>query len=70
MEQDPVQGVKWYRKAAEQGVAQAQYNLGYAYGVGMGVEENPVESMKWFRKAAEQGHEKAKEIVREFGEKP
>ena len=31
VEQDYVEAVKWYRLAAEQGNADAQYNLGVAY---------------------------------------
>ncbi len=44
-----------YRKAAEQGDAAAQYNLGLCYCNGEGVEKNMSEAGKWYRKAAEQG---------------
>jgi len=47
--------VKWYRKAAEQGDAQSQHNLGVMYAIGQGVPEDDAEAVKWFRKAAEQG---------------
>jgi|TARA_B110000908_G_scaffold24602_1_gene28222 TPR repeat protein len=43
------------RKAAEQGDAEAQSNLGRMYDGGEGVPEDDVEAMKWYRKAAEQG---------------
>lgn len=43
------------RKAAEQGNASAQDNLGLMYAKGEGVVQNYKESVKWFRKAAEQG---------------
>ena len=43
------------RKAAEQGDAWAQNNLGLAYNTGRGVAKDQVESVKWWRKAAEQG---------------
>jgi uncharacterized protein len=49
-----VQAVKWYRKAAEQNVAEAQYNLGICYENGNGVAKDQVEAVKWYRKAAEQ----------------
>ena len=55
--------MKWYRKAAEQGDADAQYNLGYSYSNGEGVEKDEEEAVKWYRKAAEQGYEKAKKIL-------
>ena len=51
---DEAEAVKWYRKAAEQNVADAQYNLGVCYANGQGVTEDDAESVKWFRKAAEQ----------------
>lgn len=47
------------RKAADQGNAYAQCNLGYAYGRGEGVPQDQAEAVKWFRKAAEQGNAKA-----------
>ncbi len=43
------------KKAAEQGDAQAQCNLGNCYALGKGVEKNLREAVKWYRKAAEQG---------------
>jgi TPR repeat protein len=48
--------VKWFRKAAEQNVADAQYNLGVCYAIGQGVTEDDAEAVKWFRKAAEQNY--------------
>ena len=53
--QDKAQAVKWYRKAAEQGYAAAQYNLGVMYYNGQGVPQDDAEAVKWYRKAAEQG---------------
>jgi TPR repeat protein len=47
--------VNWYRKAAEQGLAEAQYNLAGMYLEGQGVLKNNQEAIKWYRKAAEQG---------------
>ncbi len=46
-------------KAAEQGDAQVQYNLGFMYANGEGVPEDDAESVYWYRKAAEQGHASA-----------
>lgn len=53
---DYVEAAKWFQKAAEQGLAQAQYMLGAMYAVGDGVPKNDIEAVKWTRKAAEQGH--------------
>ena len=55
--------VKWYRKAAEQGYAQAQFDLGCCYAAGLGVAEDEAESVKWWRKAAEQGNVTAQFIL-------
>ena len=43
------------RKAADQGHAEAQFNLGLMYANGDGVAQNYAEAVKWFRKAADQG---------------
>ena len=52
--EDDVEAAKWYRKAAEQNFAAAQYNLGVCYDRGEGVAEDHAEAAKWYRKAAEQ----------------
>ena len=46
-------------KAAKQGDAFAQFNLGVMYYNGDGVPQDYSEAAKWYRKAAEQGHAKA-----------
>ena len=56
---DEVEAAKWYRKAAEQGLALAQNNLGVMYDHGLGVPMDEAEAVKWYRKAAEQGDPKA-----------
>jgi hypothetical protein len=52
--QDYAKALQWYRKAAEQGDAGAQYILGL-YEIGEGVPLDYAEVVKWSRKAAEQG---------------
>jgi len=47
--------VKWYRKAADQGNATGQVNLGLMYEQGRGVARDEAEAVKWYRKAADQG---------------
>jgi TPR repeat protein len=49
------EAVKWYRKAAEKGYADAQFSLGQCYRRGEGVPQDYAEAVKWYRKAAEQG---------------
>jgi TPR repeat protein len=51
---DDMEAVKWFRKAAEQNVAEAQFGLGLCYVYGGNVAKDYVEAVKWFRKAAEQ----------------
>jgi S1-C subfamily serine protease len=50
------EAVKWFRKAAEQNDAPAQYSLGSRYFKGQGVTKDEVEAVKWYRKAAEQNY--------------
>lgn len=49
------QFMKGLSARAEQGAADAQYQLGKCYKHGDGVEVNRKESAKWFRMAAENG---------------
>lgn len=54
------EAVKWYKKAAIQGHADAQYELGTKYALGFGgLKEDYAEAAKWLIKAAEQGHASA-----------
>lgn len=46
---------------AEQGKAQAQFNLGLMYREGKGVPQDSKEAATWLSKAAEQGHVEAQE---------
>merc|ERR1711988_1305752 len=47
--------MKWYRMAADQGHAKAQYNLGSMYHQGQGVAQDYSAATKWLRMAADQG---------------
>jgi TPR repeat protein len=53
---DNAQAVDWYRKAAAQGNANAQNNLGVMYQNGWGVDKDLVQALDWFRKSAVQGN--------------
>ena len=55
-QKDYVKAVEWYRKAAEQGNSDAQFNLGFCYAKGNGVKKDYEQAVKWFRKAVEQGN--------------
>jgi hypothetical protein len=47
--------MRLWRPLAEQGNANAQYNLGVMYGKSQGVPQDYAEVVKWFRLAVEQG---------------
>ena len=51
--------VKWFKMAAKQGHAKAQYKLSYIYNYGRGVRKDHKQAIKWCRKAAEQGYASA-----------
>jgi TPR repeat protein len=53
------QAKRWFQKAAEQGHADSQSNLGILYVNGRGVPQNYVQAAQWFRKAAAQGDDTA-----------
>ena len=52
---DYATALREFRPLAEQGHADAQFNLGLMYYKGQGVPQDHAEAMKWYRKAAEQG---------------
>ena len=51
---DYKKALDYYKKAALQGYSEAQYNVGWCYFNGYGVEADQEEAMCWIRKAAEQ----------------
>ncbi|MEM7463118.1 MAG: hypothetical protein AAF362_10605 [Pseudomonadota bacterium] len=50
---------KHWRKAAEQGYAKAQFELGVSYAEGQGLKQDNVRAFMWLSLAAAQGHENA-----------
>jgi hypothetical protein len=48
--QDNAEAVRWYRKAADQGYANAQYALGFTYHKGQGVPQDDAEAVRWYAK--------------------
>ena len=53
--QDDAEALRWFRLAAEQGFAAAQFNLGFMYANGRGVAQDDAEALRWYHLAAEQG---------------
>jgi TPR repeat protein len=54
---DSVRAAEWYRRAAERGHPDAQYNLGFMCLLGEGVQANPTEGLRWLKLSAGQGDE-------------
>jgi TPR repeat protein len=53
----------WLRKAADQGLAEAQFRLGYCYERALGLKKDDAEAVKWYQKAAEQGWREAQVVM-------
>ena len=58
--EDDKEAVKWYRKAADQGYAMAQSNLGSMYVNGEGVLEDSVAAYAWWSIASTTGNSTAR----------
>ena len=54
-EEDDAAAIKWYRRAAEQGLAQAQSRLGTACAYGHSLEQDFTQAATWCRLGAQQG---------------
>ena len=59
VEQSYEEALKWYRMAADQGLAEAECALGDMYYRGTGVVQDYETALEWFTKAHEHGHRKA-----------
>ncbi len=53
---DPVEGRKWYERAAAQGLPEAQNNLGMLYSNGRGVEPDQAHAIELWNTAARRGY--------------
>ncbi len=51
--------ISLFKPLAEQGNAEAQYNIGLLYDRGLGAPQNYREAIKWYEKSAEQGNANA-----------
>jgi len=60
---NPKLAAHWYRMAAGQGLASAQYNLGIIYLEGDGVPKSRARAHRWILKAADGGEILAKALV-------
>ncbi len=63
MPQDYAEAAKWYRKAAAQGHASAQFKLGGSYFLGRGAPQDYVQAHVWFNLARMRGNKNAIEVL-------
>jgi TPR repeat protein len=63
---DEQEAVKWYRKAADQGYAWGQLNMGRCYLYGIGVTRSESKGREWLGKASSSNDEAVKKAVKEF----
>jgi uncharacterized protein len=57
--QNDAEAMKWYRKAADQGYRDAQFNLASMYASGLGVPQDYVQAHMWRNLAALAGDQEA-----------
>jgi len=63
---DTAQGLEWFRKAAAQGYASAEFQMGQSYDFGFGVTQDDRQALDWYRKAADHGYAPARRTIGEF----
>ena len=61
--QSDAEALRWLRKAADQGNAEAQYGIGYMYHNGKGVPQSDAEALRWNLLSAKQGYAKAQSNI-------
>ena len=60
--------IQRFERAAQGGVAEAQFDLAHAYETGNGVPADRIKAKKWYGVAAGQGHERATNALKRFDE--
>jgi TPR repeat protein len=66
IEQNYAKALSLFQKAAENGMAAAQFVAALMYSRGDGVKQDYVEAAKWLEKAAQQGHQQSIDLLREL----
>ena len=67
--QDYLKARQWYEKAANQGYAQAQFNLGVIYYHGKGVRQNIATAKELFGKACDNGFQEGCDNYRKLNQR-
>jgi hypothetical protein len=68
VQRDKEEAVRWYKKAAKQGVAEGIYNVAISYYNGEGVGEDIVAAYAWMMLAQSRGDPQATEALTHIGE--
>ncbi|KAE8149695.1 hypothetical protein BDV25DRAFT_123325 [Aspergillus avenaceus] len=63
LERDESEAYEWAKKAAETGLAKAQYAVGYFTEMGIGCRRDPLEANVWYVQAADQGDPRATQRI-------
>jgi len=63
---DTAQAVDWFRRAATQNYAPAEFQMGLMYDFGYGVVQNDTEALAWYRKAAAHGSAPGQRTIGDF----
>ncbi|KAJ9087643.1 hypothetical protein DSO57_1031093 [Entomophthora muscae] len=66
LKQSDTEAYLWARKAADKGLAKAEYAVGYYSEVGIGAKQDLDEARRWFMRAAAQGNKRAMERLTEL----
>ena len=66
---ETAEAVEWFRKAAAQGYAPAEFQMGQLYDFGFAVEQDDAQALAWYRKAAEHASAAGQRTVGEFYQK-
>jgi uncharacterized protein len=65
---DPAKAVMWLQQAAQEGDAEAQFDLGNAYEQGFLGTVNYRQALNWLQKSAKQGHPEAQNLLAQMYE--
>jgi TPR repeat protein len=66
---DTAQAIDWFRKAAVQGYAPAEFQMGQLYEFGFAVTQDDRQALTWYKKAAEHGSASGARAVGDFYQK-
>jgi hypothetical protein len=69
-DKNDVKQFEFYKRRAEEGSDDAQYQLGVRYLAGKGTDKNEKLGREWLAKAAKQGHAQASKKLAELGPEP